>query len=80
MTWLTLKSNDTIWHINMDIVETVKVQHYQDLPKDSAPKIESIGFFFKNDDEPSLQFTDEEDEIETVAKAVQDFMNKHKKS
>ena len=79
MTWLTLQSNGTIWHVNMDLVETVKVQHHQDAPTDKKP-IETISIFFKNDEEPSLQFTDEEDEIEVVGKALQEFMNKHKKS
>lgn len=76
MTWLTLKSNATIWHVNMEIVETVKVQHHQGDPT----KVESIGFFFKNDEEPSLHFTDEEDEIGAVAKAVAEFMNRPKKT
>jgi len=80
MTWLTLKSNDTVWHVNMENVETVKVWYYEGLPKDSEPKIESIGFFFKNDLDPSLYFTDEEEELEPLNKAIQDFMNKHKKS
>ena len=26
MTWLTLKSNGTVWHVNMEDVETVKVE------------------------------------------------------
>lgn len=80
MAWLTINSNRTLWHINMELVETVKVQFAQreDGFPDNPPKPQSIDLFFKGDEEPSLQFTAEEDEIEAVAKAVHDFMGKKK--
>lgn len=74
MKWLTIKTNNSDWHIDMDKVSMMKVDLLEE------DKVEKVSFWFQGDgDDASLVFESEEDNVEAVAKTVNEFLSKVKK-
>jgi len=74
MNFLTLKSNGTIWHVNMDLIETVRVT------LDETGRADGVDFYFKGDgSEPSLEFTPDEDDVDAIAKTLDEYLSRQRR-
>lgn len=72
MSWMTFKSGESLFHLNMDNIETIRVD------MDKEGRAEKVNFFFTGDDDPSLKIEEKDGSVDAVAKSVEEYLASQK--